>query len=72
MTFLDTLTGNFNNLLSGNNIFGGSNNNNNNNTSTNSITDVFGSIKGKVDGLKNMAPMFLIGAGIIAVIVIMK
>ena len=63
MTFLDTLTGNFNNLLSGNNIFGGSNNNNNNNTSTNPITDVFGSIKGKVDGLKNMAPMILIGAG---------
>ena len=71
MTFLDTLTGNFNNLLSGNNIFGG-NNNNNNNTSTNPITDVFGSIKGKVVGLQNTAPMFLIGAGIIAVIVIMK
>ena len=72
MTFLDSLTSDLQNIIGGNNIFGGSNNNNNNNTSTNPITDVFGSIKGKVDGLKNMAPMFLIGAGIIAVIVIMK
>ena len=71
MTFLDNLTSDLQNFIGGNNIFG-NNNNNNNNTSTNPITDVFGSIKGKVDGLKNMAPMFLIGAGIIAVIVIMK
>ena len=70
MTFLDSLTSDLQNFIGGNNIFGGSNTNND--TSTNPITDVFGSIKGKVDGLKNMAPMFLRGAGIIAVIVIMK
>ena len=68
MTFFDNLTSDFNNLFSsigGNNI-------NNSNTSTNPVTDLFGGIKGKIDGLKNMAPMVLIGAGIVAVIVIMK
>ena len=68
MTFLNNLTSDFNN------IFGsiGGNNINNSNTSTNPVTDLFGGIKGKIDGLKNMAPMVLIGAGIVAVIVIMK
>ena len=75
MTLFGNLTGDLNNIfgsIGGNNIFGGGSNTNNTNTSSNPVTDIFGGIKGKVDGLKNMVPMFLIGAGIVAVIVIMK
>ena len=68
MTFLDNLTGNFNNLFSsigGNNI-------NNSNTSTNPITDIFGGIKGKVSSFTNMGTYILIGGSVVGLIIVMK
>ena len=69
MTFLDSLTSDLQNFIGGNNIFGG---NDTNNTSTNPITDFFGSLKDKVDGFKNLGTWLLVGGGIVAVIIIMK
>lgn len=51
-------------LLGGNNIF----NNNSNNTSS----GLLGSVQGKVSTLKNLGPYLLIGAAVVAVIVISK